>query len=88
MGKFLKLGEGEITPQSRATIVQLPGVSGGLVWNRPAGVLVNWSDGTEAVLPIRDVTRIAQVALLAMGFLGGLAAWLLLGRGNSMENKR
>ncbi len=78
VGQSLKLGESEVTPYSRATIVQLPGLS--LVWNRPAGVLVKRSDGSEADLPIRDVTRIAQIALLAIGALGGLTAWLYLGR--------
>lgn len=76
----MKLGGGEVTPYSRATIVQFPGLS--LVWNRPAGVLVKRGDGSEAELPIRDVTRIAQIALLAIGFLGGLTAWLYLGRGD------
>ena len=80
LGPPVKLGEGEVTPYSRATIVQFPGI--GLVWNRPAGVLVKRSDGSEAELPIRDVTRIAQIAFLAFGFLGGMTAWLFLGRGD------
>ncbi|GMR11807.1 MAG: hypothetical protein BMS9Abin28_2652 [Anaerolineae bacterium] len=82
VGQSIKLGDGEVTPYSRATIVQIPGISGGLVWNRPAGVLVMRSDGSEADLPIRDVTRIAQIALLTIGALGGLTAWLCLGRGD------
>ena len=79
LGRAIKLGDGEVTPYSRATIVQFPGM--GLVWNRPAGVLVKRNDGSEADLPVRDVTRLAQFALLAIGFLGGLTAWLFLGRG-------
>jgi len=39
-------------------------------------------DGESAEVPIRDVTRIAQIALLALGVLGGLTAWLYLGRGD------
>ena len=39
-----------------------------------------WSDGSGADLLIRDVTRVAQIALLAIGALGGLTAWLYLGR--------
>ena len=76
----MQVGETEVTPYARATMVQFPGLLGGLVWNRPAGVLVKRSDGGEARLPIRDVTRIAQIALLAIGALGGLTAWLYLGR--------
>ncbi len=82
MGQPMKVGEVEITPYSRATTVLVAGFSGGLVWNRPAGVLVKQSDGSEVKLMIRDVTRIAQITLLAIGLLGGLSAWLFLGRSN------
>jgi hypothetical protein len=82
LGKPIKVGESEFTPYSRATILYLPGVSGGLVWSRPGGVFVKRSDGSETELPIRDETRIAQVTLLALGLLGGLAAWLFLRRGD------
>lgn len=80
LGKPVKFGDGEVTPYSRATIVQFPGLAGGLVWSRPGGVFVRRSDGSEAEIPIRDETRIAQIALLSLGFLGGLTAWLLLRR--------
>jgi hypothetical protein len=82
LGKPMRVGEGEITPYSRSTTVLFPGMAGGLVWNRPAGVLVNQSDGSEVTLLIRDATRIAQITLLAIGLLGGLTAWLFLGRKN------
>ena len=80
MGQTMKVGEGEITPYSRSTTVLFPGVSGGLVWNRPGGVIVKQSDGSEIELRIRDATRIAQITLLAIGLVGGLTAWLFLGR--------
>ena len=76
LGQRMQVGETEVTPYARATLVQFPGLLGGLVWNRPAGVLVKRSDGREARLPIRDVTRLAQISLLLLGFLGGLAAWV------------
>ena len=82
MGQTMKVGEGEITPYSRSTTVHFPGIAGGLVWNRPGGVLVKRSDGSEIELRIRDATRIAQITLLAFGLLGGLTAWLFLGRRN------
>ena len=82
LGQPTKLGDGELTPYSRATIVQFPRIPGGLVWNRPGGVFVTRSDGSETELPIRDVTRIAQITLLGLGLLGGLAAWMFLGRKN------
>ena len=80
LGQPIKFGESEITPYSRSTTVLFPGDAGGLVWNRPGGVLVKQSDGSEVELLIRDATRIAQVTLLAIGLLGGLTAWLFLGR--------
>ncbi len=80
MGQVMKVGDGEITPYSRSTTVLFPGIAGGLVWNRPGGVIVKQSDGSEIDLRIRDATRIAQLTLLAIGLIGGLAAWLFLGR--------
>ncbi|MCH8339096.1 MAG: hypothetical protein IH858_09705 [Chloroflexi bacterium] len=80
LGQRMQFGETEVTPYARATVVQFPGLLGGLVWNRPAGVLVKWSDGSEARLLIRDVTRRAQISLLLLGFLGGLAAWVFHSR--------
>lgn len=77
----MKFGDGELTPYSRATIVHVPSLSGGLVWNRPGGVYVKRSDGSETELPIRDETRVAQIALLGLGLLGGLAAWMFIRRG-------
>ena len=80
MGQAMKIGEGEITPYSRSTTVLFPGFAGGLVWNRPGGVIVKQSDGSEIELRIRDATRIAQMTLLAIGLIDGLAARLFLGR--------
>ena len=82
MGEPMKFGETEVTPYSRSTTVLIPGDAGGLVWSRPGGVIVKQSDGTEVDLLIRDATRIAQLTLLAIGLLGGLTAWLFLGRKN------
>lgn len=80
LGEPLRVGGGELTPYSRATIIRLPGLIGGIVWSRPGGVLVKREDGSEIALPIRDATRRAQFAMLGMGLLGGLFAWLVLGK--------
>lgn len=82
LGQPLKFEDGEVIPYSRSTTVLLPGDAGGLVWSRPGGVIVKQSDGSEIELLIRDATRIAQITLLAIGLLGGLTAWLFLGRKN------
>ena len=82
LGEPMKLGEIEVTPYSRSTTVLIPGDAGGLVWSRPGGVIVKQTDGSEIELIVRDATRIAQITLLAIGLLGGLTAWLFLGRKN------
>lgn len=80
LGKPVRVGAGELTPYSRATIVHLPGLLGGIVWSRPGGVLVKREDGSEIALPIPDATRRAQFAILGLGLLGGLVARLVLGQ--------
>jgi hypothetical protein len=52
--------------------------SWGLVWNRPASVLVVTADGQEQVLPVHDPTRLIQLTLLAAGFLWPALAWVVL----------
>ncbi len=52
-----------LRPQSQALTVRF-GTWGGLVWNRPLAVLIGSDDDSERI-PIVDVTRVAQVALLA-----------------------
>ena len=70
-------GPARLALESRAWRARLP--SGGLVWNRPTAVIV-WQDGVERRLPIVDVTRRRQVALLAAGLICLLLAQRL-GRG-------
>ncbi len=69
----IAVGNMKITVRSRALQVRFPGASGGLIWNRPIAVTVYRPDGSIERLPVRDVTRWAQV-LLAVG----LVAFLLL----------
>ncbi len=65
-------GETKITPVSRSVRLQLPFVPGGLIWNRPVAVRVEPPGQPEETLPIQDLTRILQVLILGLGFLGGL----------------
>lgn len=59
-----------IVLEARAWRLSLP--FGGLVWNRPAAVHLGPPGESERV-PIRDVTRRAQIALLAVALLCLLA---------------
>ena len=65
-GEPVEIGDYTVTPVSQALSVRLP--FGGFVWNRPAAVLVDGGDGQQRI-PIVDVTRTAQLALLAAAAL-------------------
>ena len=65
-GSPVKVGDITVTPQSRAMIVRLP--FGGLVWRRPTAVLVERAGQTSRI-PIVDVTRVVQLALLGASVL-------------------
>ncbi len=69
----LSVGGRQIVVRSRVLRLDLPPF-GGFIWNRPSAVLVRDAGG-ERTLPVVDVTRIAQVALLG----GAAFAALLLG---------
>jgi hypothetical protein len=76
-GISIQTGTNKITPFSQAVKLMLPGSRGGLIWNRPVSVLVQGFDGSENVLPVVDVTRIAQIALLGIGLAFGFLFWLI-----------
>ncbi len=77
-GKAMRAGKVKLIPFSKVLKLQIPGLPGGLVWNRPASVVAVSADGQEEVIPIPDVTRSLQLSILAGGFLGGLMIWFLM----------
>ncbi len=82
-GSPVVAGEARVTPQAQVLSIKgIPGWNGGYVWNRPVAVLVE-RDGEVKRYPIVNVTRYAQIGLIAAGaLLGGLAVALKLVRGN------
>ncbi len=73
----IKIGDSRLVLFSRALIVRLPWLSGGLVWNRPVAALLISPTGREEILPISDFTRRFRWILLAIGaFVAGMI-WLL-----------
>ncbi len=76
-GESIQTGPNKITPFSQVVKLMLPGSRGGLIWNRPVSVLVQGTDGSENVLPVVDITRIAQLALLGVGLAFGILFWLI-----------
>jgi hypothetical protein len=74
-GRIIEAGHHQIMPVSQAVRLQIPGLPGGLIWNRPISVVVTTPDGQEQILPIRDVTRIAQLTLIGMAVVGSFLFW-------------
>ena len=60
-GDPVAVGDVTLTPQQQALAIRWP--KGGFVWNRPLAVLVE-RDGQTERIPVVDVTRTAQLALL------------------------
>jgi hypothetical protein len=73
-GDKVTVGEVTVTPQSQALTIRWP--KGGLVWNRPAAVLVERGEQRERI-PIVDVTRIAQLGLLGLSLVFTMMAIVL-----------
>jgi hypothetical protein len=72
-GEVIQVKGARLLPFSRVFRLSLPGLHGGLTWNRPAGVLVVRDDGQEVLLPVRDETRRLQ-----LGFLGAALISVLI----------
>ena len=75
-GTPIPVGNLQLTPLSRAIRLQLGRLPIGLVWNRPLAVRVCTPDGQIQELPVQDVTRRTQLALLGVGLIGALLIWL------------
>jgi hypothetical protein len=79
-GDPITVGDFRIVPFSQTLRVQFPGRwMGGLIWNRPASVLVTSREGQEQVLPVHDVTRRVQFSLLGACILVALLFPIIFG---------
>ncbi len=78
IGDEVVAGDLRLAPISRSLRLVLR--NGGLVWNRPLGVVVRDAAGGEALVKIRDLTRRVQLALLGAGILGSIILWRRRGR--------
>jgi hypothetical protein len=75
-GNAFQAGELTLTPLARVFTIQFPGLVGGIVWNRPAGVRVSASGQADRFVPVYDYTRIAVWSFFALGLVGALAVWV------------
>lgn len=69
-GETITVGKKEITPFSKSLKVMIPGLTGGLIWNRPHSVLVQSGDGQEQVYPVIDFTRQVMWIMMATSAVG------------------
>lgn len=76
-GAPIQAGSLRLTPFARSVTLRPPNFPGGLIWNRPTALLVQSLDGNEKLLPIHDITRRRQFALLSAGLLAGILLRLL-----------
>ena len=86
-GETITMGGTKIVPFSKSLRVQIPGLQGGLIWNRPAKLLVTSSDGYEQIIPIVDVTRQALWALLGVS-LAVFPLMMLISLRRNKTNRR
>ena len=75
-GALVSVAQAELVLESRRTSAPLPW--GRLIWARPTAVLVRRGQAIER-LPIVDLTRVAQVAMLAAS-IGFWAVGLIITR--------
>ncbi len=76
-GYTVSHGDMHVTPLAKTFTIPIPAILGGLVWNRPYAVEVRMDGGEAWTLPVQDVTRQAQIALLVMGLIGVLLIGLV-----------
>lgn len=69
-------GGRRITLHTQAFRIGEPFIPFGLLWHRPSAVSVQEPDGTHYTIPVVDITRIAQIALIGIGLIGAI----LIGR--------
>lgn len=71
-GEPFLAGEHTITPFSQVVKVQIPGLPGGFIWNRPVSILARSAAGDEQVIPVPDITRQMLWALWGASLLSVL----------------
>lgn len=79
-GKPIHIDDRRIIVQSRALQIRVPVLNSAFVWNRPVSVLVQYADGRDQILPVRDVTRMVQVLLFINAIVSAGIASMILSR--------
>lgn len=79
-GKPIHVDDRRIIVQSRALKIRVPVLNSAFVWNRPVSVLVQYADGRDQVLPVRDVTHLVQALLFIYAIVSASIISFLISR--------
>ena len=72
VGTPIQAGSVKITPVSQVLQISIPGMNGGLIWNRPTAVKIEDMEGQIQELPVQDATLQAIASLAIIGLVFGL----------------
>jgi hypothetical protein len=88
-GEPINHGDITLTPFSQSVSFRLPGLNGGLIWNRPVSLLSETKNGQEQLISIPDVTRQLQWGILGASLGCAFIMWILSNRirFKSQENR-
>ena len=73
----IMIPDGQLYVRSRLVQLRFPPAKGGLIWNRPAAIVVRPLNGQEKVIPVLDITRIVVLTLAGICFTGVFAFMFL-----------
>ncbi len=71
-----EVGDATVKLLSRSLRFQPASYRWALIWQRPKAVVVRKQNGDQEILPIRNVTRRAQLIIIGLGLLVSLLIWL------------
>ena len=72
----IRAGENRLKLVSQALQIKIPGVWGGLIWNRPVALVVESDSKDTQNIPIQDKTRQMQILAVFAAALITLVVWL------------
>ena len=75
-GKSIQAGKATITPFATSLRISPPKLPFGMIWNRPASILIQSADGQEEVQQIPDITRQVLWGLLGMTLVMAALMWI------------
>lgn len=76
-GDPITVNDYKVYPIARSYRLNIPGINGGIIWNRPHAVIVEDSGGNRRVIPVADPTRRLQITIIAAALIGSLLTWLI-----------